>query len=137
MTNITFFKTNALPLTMFPKCFKLFLKLISNGRPDCFKLVCHIEQSYCTMPRGMAAEEMAQQNRSPNARLWHPGPGCCDSGRLEFRGRGCWLQSLGFCSSGLCSTPSLSSPFGVTMVIPCPVFLCTFIALGMSMPYNK
>lgn len=90
---------------MFLKPFKLLLKLIRNGRPDCFKLLRHIKQSYC-----MIAIQVTGSWRNGRIRHQMPvfgtlAPDAMTQEDGEFRWRGCRLQPLGFCS-GLCSIPS-------------------------------
>ena len=95
----------------------------------CFKLLCYIEPSYCMMPRQVESEEIAQQKCPPKDLPLHTEPGCHDSGSLGVQVVRLLAQALWVYPAGLCSIPSHSHPFSMTMVILCAFFQCVLISV--------
>ena len=95
----------------------------------CFKLLCYIEPSYCMMSRQVEAEEIAQQKCSLKELPLHTEPGCHDSVSLGVQVAHLLAQALWVYPAGLCSIPSHSHPFSMTVVTLCAFFQCVLISV--------
>ena len=77
----------------------------------------------------MEAEEIAQQKCSVKEFPLHTQPGCHDSVSLGVQVVHLLAQALWVYPAGLCSIPSHSCPFSMTVVTQCAVFQCVLISI--------